>query len=350
MNPLLSEDDDSSLSNYQESTDSSLIWNNNTTNNNSRAPSNNHSAGYRNTSSENNVNKLYKNKNVSSGESNSEDDSSARINKLSLSQNYNSQHDLNINDNDNKLHDQRTSQYTSRNSSLEYAINETRRSEGDWDDSNSSTSINKNSYGSSNDLYNENDDVTYEAGSQSRIIKESKIAKTKLSTANNKVLDNLAKSFYFEHEQPLKPSLDTPADALKAAIASNKPAMDSNNTESSVLIDRQKIVEKILKPYEETKPQKILVRFQSIGSTSQIEPKIYKISNSQQFSLLIKFLSKKLKMQKDARDPLGQNTNVFCYIHNSFAPSPDEIIGNLFKNFATGNELVISYCMNVAFG
>lgn len=87
------------------------------------------------------------------------------------------------------------------------------------------------------------------------------------------------------------------------------------------------------------KTEKVNIRFVPIGSIAAIQPKVFKISTSQPFSTLIRFLDKKLKIP-----------HVFCYIHNSFAPSPDENIGNLYNNFSVGNELIVSYCNTVAFG
>jgi ubiquitin-like protein ATG12 len=66
---------------------------------------------------------------------------------------------------------------------------------------------------------------------------------------------------------------------------------------------------------------KITVRCNPIGSTPPLKPNVFKISQHQQFSTLIKFIGKKLKRKE----------GVFVYLNNSFAPGPDEIIGNLYK-------------------
>ncbi|KAI5962365.1 ATG12 [Candida pseudojiufengensis] len=84
---------------------------------------------------------------------------------------------------------------------------------------------------------------------------------------------------------------------------------------------------------------KINIRFQSIGSTNQIEPNIFKISSFQTISTINKFLCKKLKLK-----------TLHLYLQNSFSPSPDEKIGELYDAFKTNNELIISYCNTVAFG
>lgn len=80
------------------------------------------------------------------------------------------------------------------------------------------------------------------------------------------------------------------------------------------------------------KEEKVTIRFQPIGAVEQIQPKIFKISASQQFLTLVKFLNKKLSrnLAKNSVNRLF-NGHIFCYLHNSFTPGPEEIIGNLFE-------------------
>lgn len=92
----------------------------------------------------------------------------------------------------------------------------------------------------------------------------------------------------------------------------------------------------ILKSFTSTKIQ---IRFQPIGSIAQVRPNTYQISSNKPFSTIVLFLKKRLKVE-----------NVFCYINNSFAPSPDERIGDLWAQFKIKDELIISYCAIVAFG
>ncbi|KAI3406062.1 ATG12 [Candida oxycetoniae] len=85
---------------------------------------------------------------------------------------------------------------------------------------------------------------------------------------------------------------------------------------------------------------KISLRFQPIGSTRGIVPKVFKISTTQTVSTINKFLCQKLK----------QKAPFHLYIQNSFEPNPDEKIGDLYNLFKTNNELIISYCNTLAFG
>lgn len=84
---------------------------------------------------------------------------------------------------------------------------------------------------------------------------------------------------------------------------------------------------------------KITLRFTPIGSTPSITPNVLKISGDRTMVVISQFISKKLKTK-----------NVHLYIQNTFEPTPDELVYDLFRLFKTNNELIISYCLQVAFG
>ncbi|CAI4055911.1 Atg12p SKDI_02G3240 [Saccharomyces kudriavzevii IFO 1802] len=90
---------------------------------------------------------------------------------------------------------------------------------------------------------------------------------------------------------------------------------------------------------EKPDTQKIQIKFQPIGSMAQLKPSVCKISMSQSFAMVILFLKRRLKMD-----------NVYCYINNSFAPSPQQNVGELWMQFKVNDELIVSYCASVAFG
>lgn len=101
-------------------------------------------------------------------------------------------------------------------------------------------------------------------------------------------------------------------------------------------------LEKIQKEKDEMKneaKEKIQIKFQPIGSIVQINPSVCKISATQPFALIKTFLSRRLKVE-----------NVYCYINNSFAPNPQQIVGDLWSQFKVDDELIVSYCGTVAFG
>ncbi|CCE61939.1 hypothetical protein TPHA_0B02660 [Tetrapisispora phaffii CBS 4417] len=85
--------------------------------------------------------------------------------------------------------------------------------------------------------------------------------------------------------------------------------------------------------------KKIQIRFQAIGNVLPINPNTCTISTEQPFATVILFVKRKLKMK-----------DVYCYVNNSFAPNPQQNIGDLWDQFKIGNALIVSYCATVAFG
>lgn len=86
-------------------------------------------------------------------------------------------------------------------------------------------------------------------------------------------------------------------------------------------------------------PEKITIRLQPIGSIPPLISNTFKIASSQNFSTITVFLCRKLKLKY-----------VYCYINNSFSPTPQQNIRELWNQFKINDELVVSYCSTVAFG
>ncbi|KAK2761623.1 Ubiquitin-like protein [Arachnomyces sp. PD_36] len=87
---------------------------------------------------------------------------------------------------------------------------------------------------------------------------------------------------------------------------------------------------------------KVTVRFQPLPSAPILKTRIFKISASQKFETVVKFLRKKL----DCKD----TDTVFCYINSVFAPGLDEGVGGLWRCFKTDEQLIVAYSMTPAFG
>ncbi|KAG9857317.1 APG12-domain-containing protein, partial [Aureobasidium melanogenum] len=89
--------------------------------------------------------------------------------------------------------------------------------------------------------------------------------------------------------------------------------------------------------------QKIMLHFRPGPSTPPLRSgQKYKMSSSLHFDAVVKFLRRKLALQP--------HESVFCYVNQVFAPGLDEGVGNLWRCFKTGEELVISYCVAQSFG
>ncbi|KAJ5826133.1 Autophagy-related protein 12 [Penicillium riverlandense] len=87
---------------------------------------------------------------------------------------------------------------------------------------------------------------------------------------------------------------------------------------------------------------KITVRFQPLPSAPILKNRVFKVSASQKFETVVKFLRKKL----DCKD----TDSVFCYVNSVFAPGLDEGMGGLWRCFKTDDQLIVAYSMTPAFG
>lgn len=105
---------------------------------------------------------------------------------------------------------------------------------------------------------------------------------------------------------------------------------------ASIVLERSSAIDKINTSQKE---EKIMVRFKPIGSIEAITPTVVKVSSKQNVSMVIRYLCKKLRVK-----------TVYLYIQNSFQPTPDDNLGNLFNLFKTNNELIVNYCNKIAFG
>ncbi|XP_068180292.1 ubiquitin-like protein ATG12 [Antennarius striatus] len=104
---------------------------------------------------------------------------------------------------------------------------------------------------------------------------------------------------------------------------------------------------------EESKPQsedsatneekkKIDVLLKAVGDTPIMKTKKWAVDRGRTVQSLSQFISKFLKL--DASDQL------FIYVNQSFAPSPDQDVGVLFDCFGSDGKLVLHYCKSQAWG
>ncbi|EFR04937.1 hypothetical protein MGYG_07938 [Nannizzia gypsea CBS 118893] len=88
--------------------------------------------------------------------------------------------------------------------------------------------------------------------------------------------------------------------------------------------------------------RKVTVRFLPMPSAPLLQSKVFKVSASQKFETIVRFLRKKLGCK--------DTDSVFCYVNSVFAPGLDEGIGGLWRCFKSDDQLIISYSMTPAFG
>lgn len=69
--------------------------------------------------------------------------------------------------------------------------------------------------------------------------------------------------------------------------------------------------------------KKVVVRFKGVGSAPQLSQDVCKISASRKFEEVVRYLRRKLKCK--------DTDSVFLYVNSAFAPSLDEVVGNLHQ-------------------
>jgi ubiquitin-like protein ATG12 len=69
--------------------------------------------------------------------------------------------------------------------------------------------------------------------------------------------------------------------------------------------------------------EKVIVRFTAIGNAPALRQQVCKISASQKFEAVVAYLRRVLRVK--------DTDSVFLYVNNAFAPSLDEIVGNLHR-------------------
>ncbi|KAG6095218.1 Ubiquitin-like protein [Claviceps sp. LM220 group G6] len=89
--------------------------------------------------------------------------------------------------------------------------------------------------------------------------------------------------------------------------------------------------------------EKVVVRFKPVGSAPSLAQELCKITATRKFEEVVRYLRRKLKC--------GDSESVFLYVNSAFAPSLDEVVGNLYQCFKNGqDQLVVAYSMTPAFG
>ncbi|KAK8195879.1 Ubiquitin-like protein [Zalaria obscura] len=138
------------------------------------------------------------------------------------------------------------------------------------------------------------------------------------------------------------PSISTPPDAPIPDEEPHAADMPLTMAASVVLDHLPKDAHQALENAGELPQAKITVRFNALPATPALRQPRFKISSTQRFEAVVRFLRRKLALK--------DHESVFCYVNSVFAPGLDEGVGNLWRCFKTGDELVVAYSVTQAFG
>lgn len=89
---------------------------------------------------------------------------------------------------------------------------------------------------------------------------------------------------------------------------------------------------------------KVVVIFKNVANAPILKQSKFKVSTSKTVASMIELLRKAATGKID----IGQS--VFIYINQSFAPSLDQTVQNLFDCYACDNKLVLHYAITTAWG
>ncbi|KAK5136743.1 Ubiquitin-like protein [Meristemomyces frigidus] len=137
-------------------------------------------------------------------------------------------------------------------------------------------------------------------------------------------------------------STPTPPDAPTEVDDDNAADLPLTMAASVVLDHLPRDAHKALETAGELEVAKVTVHFTPLPNTPQLEKPRFRCSSNQRFEAIVRFLRRKLKLK--------DHESVFCYVNAVFAPGLDEGVGNLWRCFKVGDELVVSYSITQAFG
>ncbi|EHB10051.1 Autophagy-related protein 12 [Heterocephalus glaber] len=86
----------------------------------------------------------------------------------------------------------------------------------------------------------------------------------------------------------------------------------------------------------------ILLCWKAVGDTPIMKTKKWAVERTRTIQGLIDFIKKFLK--------LVASEQLFIYVNQSFAPSPDQEVGMLYECFGSDGKLVLHYCKSQAWG
>lgn len=89
-------------------------------------------------------------------------------------------------------------------------------------------------------------------------------------------------------------------------------------------------------------PNKIEILLKAVGNAPILKKKKFLLDRSKNINYIIEWLKKYMKL--DAKDQL------FLYVNQEFAPSPDAEIGTIYDCFKIGNSVIFHYCITPAWG
>ncbi|CAK1596594.1 unnamed protein product [Parnassius mnemosyne] len=87
---------------------------------------------------------------------------------------------------------------------------------------------------------------------------------------------------------------------------------------------------------------KVDILLKATGDAPIMKKKKWAVDAEKPIGWVMEFVKKYLKLEPEEK--------LFMYVNQTFAPSPDQIIRNLYECFGTDGKLVLHYCKSQAWG
>lgn len=87
---------------------------------------------------------------------------------------------------------------------------------------------------------------------------------------------------------------------------------------------------------------KIDILLKATGNAPIMKKKKWAVDAEKPIGWIMEFVKKYLKLEP--------NEKLFLYVNQTFAPSPDQLVKNLYECFGTDGKLVLHYCKSQAWG
>ncbi|XP_057670975.1 autophagy protein 12-like [Diorhabda carinulata] len=91
-----------------------------------------------------------------------------------------------------------------------------------------------------------------------------------------------------------------------------------------------------------TEKHKVDILLKPTGNAPIMKKKKWTVDSDKKIGWIIEFIRKYLKLEP--------NEKLFLYVNQTFAPSPDQVVKNLFDCYSTDGKLVLHYCKTQAWG
>ncbi|XP_003385427.1 PREDICTED: ubiquitin-like protein ATG12 [Amphimedon queenslandica] len=98
----------------------------------------------------------------------------------------------------------------------------------------------------------------------------------------------------------------------------------------------------VASPNPSESDDKIVLSLRAAGNAPQLKHKKFAVEKDRSVAWVVQWLCQKLKIE--------EGETMFVYVQQAFAPPLDTDLETLYKNYGTGDKLVLTYCKTQAWG